>query len=301
VGTIPGSVSIGARNYTIAGSNWLAATFVTAASLEPETAKAGNMGLIWQSRGLAAGHTFRFILDYFDIRTEDEIGQIADPNQIANLVFNNAGKTSTCDPAVQPLLNRVTFNTPCTVGMSAIGAFSNITTEVGNGPGQTTNGYDLQVYYGLPLAGGDLSFNVTATKVTELRTGPTSLDGVVISTGDDRLGTLNFATIASAAPELRANAHVNYHLARQNFRLSMNYVTAVKDERAGVQYGEEGKDWVTFDFIYRNELTDSLALTLNVDNILDRDPPPAQEEFGYDPRLGNPLGRTFQIGVKKTF
>ncbi|HET9159676.1 MAG TPA: TonB-dependent receptor, partial [Caulobacteraceae bacterium] len=67
LGTTPGQVSIGARNYTIAGSNWLAATFVTASSLKPETAKAWNLGAIWQSRGFADNHNLRLIVDYFNI------------------------------------------------------------------------------------------------------------------------------------------------------------------------------------------------------------------------------------------
>jgi hypothetical protein len=185
--------------------------------------------------------------------------------------------------------------------MSGVGTFSSVSTRYGNGPGQTTKGFDIQARYGLPLGPGDLDVNVTATRVTELRTGPTTLDGVTISTGDDRLGTLNFATFAQAAPKWRANLGVNYGLGRQNFRLGVNFVSAVRDERAAVQYGENGEKWVTTDFTYRLALGDDMAITATVANIFDRDPPPAQEEFGYDPWTGNPLGRTIEIGVKKAF
>lgn len=302
VGIIPGEVSNGARNYTVAASNWLGAQFITDASLKPETAKSWNAGVIWQSQGFSPDHDFRLIVDYFDIETEDEIGQIADPNDIANLVFNGpGGTTTTCDPNVQPLLNRVTFNSGCTVGMSAVGAFSLISTQVGNGPGQSTAGVDIQINYDMPVGPGDLSLGLTATRVTELETGPTSLDGVQISAGDDRLGFLNFATVASAAPEWRANFSTNYRLDRHNIRFGVQYVSAVTDERAGTQYGEDGEDWIVADATYRFEVTDDLSLTATVANIFDRDPPPAQEEFGYDPRMGNPLGRTFELGIRKSF
>ena len=302
LGVIPGAITVNARTFTVAANNWLAAPFITDADLEPETAKTWNAGAIWQSRGFASTHELRIILDYFDIRTEDQIGQIADPNQIASLVFNGPGGTiTTCDPSVQPLLNRVTFNAGCVVGMNGIGTFSSVSTRYGNGPGQTTNGFDLQARYDMPLAAGALSIDLNATLVTELRTGATELDGVVVSTGDDRLGKLNFATFAQAAPEWRANFAVNYQLDRQNFRLGVNYVSAVSDERPGIQYGEEGEDWITADFTYRLELNDDLAVTASVGNMLDRDPPPAQEEFGYDPLIANPLGRTFELGVKKAF
>jgi outer membrane receptor protein involved in Fe transport len=58
---------------------------------------------------------------------------------------------------------------------------------------------------------------------------------------------------------------------------------------------------LTTDVNYLFDLTDTLRLTASIQNLFDKDPPPAQEELGYDPRLGNPLGRTFEIGVKKTF
>jgi outer membrane receptor protein involved in Fe transport len=302
LGVSPGAITVAARTYTVAASNWLAAQFITDANLKPETAKTANIGAIWQSKGLADDHTFRLIVDYFDIKTQDQIGQVADPNAIASLVFNGAGGTiTTCDASKQPLLARITFNSGCAVGMSGVGTFSAVSTRYGNGPGQTTKGFDIQANYGLPLGPGNLNVNVTATRVTELKTGATTLDGVTISTGDDRLGTLNFATFAQAAPKWRANLGINYGLGRQNFRLGVNYVSAVKDERVGVQYGEDGEKWVTTDFTYRLELPSGMALTMTVANIFDRDPPPAQEEFGYDPWTGNPLGRTFEIGFKKAF
>jgi outer membrane receptor for ferrienterochelin and colicin len=137
--------------------------------------------------------------------------------------------------------------------------------------------------------------------VLELRTGATSLDGVVISTGDDRLGYLNFATFAQSAPEWRANFAANYAMNRHNVRLGVNFVSAVQDERPGVQYGEDGEDWITTDLTYRFAFSDSFSITGTIANMFDRDPPAAQEEFGYDPWTANPLGRTVEIGVRKTF
>lgn len=61
-----------------------------------------------------------------------------------------------------------------------------------------------------------------------------------------------------------------------------------------------GGDWITADLTYRFAVTDDLALTATVANTFDHDPPRAQEELGYDPWMGNPLGRTFEIGMKKS-
>jgi iron complex outermembrane receptor protein len=124
---------------------------------------------------------------------------------------------------------------------------------------------------------------------------------VVVSAGDNRLGTLNFATFAQSAPKWRTNLAANYHLNRHNVRVGVNFVSAVRDERPGIQYGEDGADWITTNVTYRYELDDGLSFTASVANLFDRDPPPAQEEFGYDPWTANPLGRTVEVGVRKQF
>ena len=66
-------------------------------------------------------------------------------------------------------------------------------------------------------------------------------------------------------------------------------------------YGVEGADWLSFDFTYLFDITDTLRLTATVANILDNDPPYSRQELSYDPRMGNPLGRTIEVGLKKTF
>jgi iron complex outermembrane recepter protein len=127
--------------------------------------------------------------------------------------------------------------------------------------------------------------------------------------------------VGFASPELRANASLNYRLDQHNFRLGANFVSGVDDERfptpasttpGGFQpgttvpygptgWGIAGKDWLMFNFTYLFNVTEDLRLTATVQNILDKDPPQSRQELGDDPRLGNPLGRTFEIGVKQTF
>jgi outer membrane receptor protein involved in Fe transport len=46
--------------------------------------------------------------------------------------------------------------------------------------------------------------------------------------------------------------------------------------RPGVQYGEDGEDFITVDLTYRFEFNDGLALSASVANAFDRDPSPAQ-------------------------
>src|SRR5690606_22635433 len=98
-------------------------------------------------------HEFSVLLDYFDIETEDELGLVASHDEIANAVF--AGGITNC---AHPLAGRVVFNDGCVNG--APPSFASITTDYGNGPGQHTAGFDLQLDYRMPFMAGDLSFGL---------------------------------------------------------------------------------------------------------------------------------------------
>ncbi len=65
--------------------------------------------------------------------------------------------------------------------------------------------------------------------------------------------------------------------------------------------GLKVKPYLTHDLVYRVELPYELTLTASVLNILDRDPSAARLTLNYDPYLGNPIGRSFKLGLKKTF
>lgn len=342
---IPGDINNGVNSYTRAGGNWLGAQTVTRGDVVPETATAWNVGAIWQSQGFAPDHDLTIIVDYFNIETEDELGLLATANQIADGVFRYgataAGVAAPTDAMAfatrqgvatgtvvnsgaayadcsHPLISRVLFNGgACVQGVTQANALNTITTEFGNGPGQATAGFDIQVNYSMPFGPGDLTLAATATKVEKDENSATTLDGFEVAPADDRLGFLNYAVVGFSSPELRLNASINYALDQHNFRLGAQFVSGVTDERGpltpggflpgtttpyGVtNYGVESGDWLSYDFTYLFRVTDDLRLTASVNNITDEDPPESRQELGYDPRMGSPLGRTFELGIKKTF
>ena len=65
-------------------------------------------------------------------------------------------------------------------------------------------------------------------------------------------------------------------------------------------YGVIGEDWTSVDlhYIWNWEWA---TLSASLVNIADEDPPASRQEMGYDPRIGNPLGRTFEVGIRKEF
>jgi iron complex outermembrane receptor protein len=307
---IPGQTENLVRSYDRASRNWKAFQRTTLDGVKPETATAWNAGVVLQMDGFGDGHDFQLIVDYFNIETEDEIDELASHNQILNAATLagtvNGFNLMNC---ASPFISRISFSQTatapggvCTQGLTTSDDFSVIRSLYGNAYGQTTSGIDIQTSYNMPVGPGDLSLNLTATQVLEQTTSARTLDGIQVAAKDDRVGNLNFSTVGVPVPEFRVNAFATYRLDSHTARFAVNYISAVTDERTGVQYGESGEDWITADVNYLFDVTENLRLTFTVANIFDRDPPPAQVELGYDPRAGgNALGRTFELGVKSTF
>lgn len=335
-GIIPGNVSNGVNSYTIAAGNWRGAQTITESGIEPETATVWSSGAIWKSQGFSADHSFQVIVDYFDIETENELGLLATANQIADAVFHLSPTGSGAAPkngtaladCSHPLIGRVTFNGgACVQGVSVADNFSNISTAYGNGPGQHTAGVDVQLDYSFPALAGEIRLGTTVTNVRTFEFTATTLDGYLLDPGDERLGTLNFATIANAAPEWRVNFNINYSRGDHNLRFAANYIDGVIDERyvgkdgtvseSGLiasgrvpgstsnntvpsYFGVFGENWISADMHYIWDM-EWATLNFSVVNLLDEEPPASRQEMGYDPRIGNPLGRTLEIGLRKTF
>ena len=306
----PGNITNVVRSYDAVGGAWLAGTTITQADVQPEEAESWNIGAIWQSQGFAPSHDISIIVDYFDIHTMGEIGEISPHNFIANAVFGAA------DPCTHPLVGRIEFNGGVCTGNPA--DLNRVTTEFGNGSDQMTSGFDYQINYQFPIGAADATFGLTGTSITELSTSPRILDGFEVTPEDDRLGFLNFSSVGFSAPEHRVNAYFNYNRGDHNARLTARYVSGITDERGGINpvgyipgtttstpqfdKGNEIDSTLTFDFTYVYDLTERIRLSANVQNVLDEDPSFVRAEFGYDPRMGvNALGRTIEVGFKYTY
>ena len=68
-----------------------------------------------------------------------------------------------------------------------------------------------------------------------------------------------------------------------------------------ITFGLTQDAFISHDLTYRLSLPDDLTVTASVLNALDTEPPRARIELSYDPFIGNPLGRTFKVGVRKKF
>ncbi|MGD2132142.1 MAG: TonB-dependent receptor [Maricaulaceae bacterium] len=303
-GFVPGEISTGLRLINNAGNKYLRSQFETLSGLSPETAEVGNFGAIFNfDSGLPMDGALRVSVDYWTFEIIDEIKEI-NPNAIVDSVFVAAlGQNQLIDCSA-PLIDRITFiggvgAAGCTQGTTIGDDITSILSVRGNGPGAITTGLDYDVNYTFGGLGGDIMLGLSATQITEYEVQAFELNGVQLSPTVDALGFANYSRDGDLVSELRGNATVNYAVGDHNLRYVLRYIQGVEDDRDGTQID----DFVTSNVYYQYSppWVADLTLSLSVENALDEDPPFTRQQYSYDPFIGNPLGRTVEVGLRKTF
>jgi iron complex outermembrane receptor protein len=275
-------------------------------NLKPETADSYSVGFIFQKGG------FNATVDYYLFKFKDELTTEGSSNLFAAMFTPNRCN----DPAFAALQARFTFSN---AGCSAANVLR-VDTFTVNGPRTETSGYDIRASYDWE-GWFDASYQVgvEATYLKKYARGAFTLFGansVVFAAPFDRAGTHDLQSAFFSYPQSRANFWLNWHRDNINVRYQLRYaegtVAAINTANdvivpsttaPGYVAGTIGKlkDYYQHDITVQANLPWDTQLTLSVQNILDKDPPDAPSNYNYDYTTGNPLGRVFQIGVKKHF
>ncbi|MEY2756496.1 MAG: hypothetical protein RIR33_274 [Pseudomonadota bacterium] len=325
---IAGQVTNALSLIAAAGNKYLRVETETLSGVKPETAEVANFGAILFFSDMPLNGSFRASVDYFDFTIIDEIKTVSH-NQIVNTVFvdrNGDGQSTSADAGATrlincaaPLINRITFvngqgaggcvqgaygpggviTTPGTVGDEV----TSIRSVRGNGPGATTSGIDYDIAYDFEALGGEMTAQITATQVLSYEIDAFSLNGTVLTPAVDGLGFANYSRDGDLVSQWRGNASLNYALGDHNIRYVMRYIQGVKDDRFIGTANEQIDDFITSNLYYQYTLPwdEDFVLSLSVENLTDEDPPFTVQQYSYDPFIGNPLGRTFEVGIRKTF
>ncbi|WP_372782473.1 TonB-dependent receptor domain-containing protein [Phenylobacterium sp.] len=277
-------------------------------ALQPETADAYSAGFIVEKGG------FNLTLDYYLFKFKGELTTEGASNLFAAMfpTVNHCG-----DPAFAALQARFTFSN----GGCAPNNVLRIDTFTVNGPPTQTSGYDLRASYDWDgWFSASYQAGVEATYLKEYARGAFTLFGassVVFAAPFDRAGTHDLQSAFFSYPKTRANFWLNAHRNNINIRYQLRYaegttaaintandvIVATPGTAPGYAAGTIGKldDYWQHDITVQVELPWETQLTVSVQNILDTDPPHAPSNYNYDYTTGNPLGRVFEVGVKKRF
>jgi iron complex outermembrane recepter protein len=281
------------------------------ADLKPETADTYSVGLLFNIGGFTAS------VDYFSFDFQEELTIESSSRLFASMFPTGVDVTNPAHPcnAIPALRARFQFAGDVCSAANVL----RINVQNVNGPATQTSGYDLRLQYDWPeLFGGDFTIGLEATYLEEFKRGAFTLNGspdVIFAAPEDRAGKHDLVSQFFSYPQTRANPFLAYNFGLATVRLQTRFTEGtegafgtplqewVPNESGGYTRRNIGKtdDFIQHDLIVRSELPWDTTLTASVQNVLDEDPSDAPSQYNYDYTNGNPLGRVFEVNLKKRF
>ncbi|MEZ5558405.1 MAG: TonB-dependent receptor [Pseudomonadales bacterium] len=277
--------------------------------LKPEKADTFSMGVILELGG------FRGIVDYWSYDFTDQITTVPYA-AVSNAVGNGPGDSTQLANCDHPLRDLIVFdqNNTCIQGVTTANQMQRIIAPVVNGSDVKTTGYDISLQYDFgEVMDGELTVGLDATYVDSYDQKAFSFGGVQITPSYDAVGYANYERFPGTISDWRAIGNVNYHFGQFNARYEVRFVAGVDDERpqptvipAGgttttVTWGDKIDDYYSHNLYFNWDAPWDLNVSLSIVNLFDEDPPKARHQLGYDPYIGDPLGRTFELGLRWTY
>lgn len=276
--------------------------------LKPEKADTFNIGAIVQMGGFTA------TLDYFNFKFKDEIIEESSSRLYATM-FPNSTNVNCGAAAFAALEARFTFAGAC--GAANVARLKGF---IVNGPTTNTSGLEFRAQYDWDgWFDGHWAVGTEATYLIEYKRGAVQLRNstLTIAPPEDRAGLSDILNDFFSYPQLKANAFLAFSRDKWSLRWQMRYsegtspafgspffITVPNSSAASgrdlVAVGKS-KDYWQHDLIGRWETPWGMTLTGSIQNLLDKDPPYLPSPYNYDLTQGNPLGRVFELGFKKSF
>lgn len=249
-------------------------------ALQPQTAEIWSLGFNMQPvDGL------RINMNYFDIEFNDLLGSVNPQSAVAvqqnpdKFIFNPT--QAQVDEFLSQMANGDQY-----AGLPAgpIGVL--VDRRIGNTDQALLEGLDFGISYSHQTSFGQMSYGLSGTK---------QLDFVTISNGNEsdvlKYDTSDLNLVASvgwAREGMRGNLRVKYSAG-----FDSNPATGAANQTSI-------DDFVVADLHFALDVDDSLTFSVNVENLLDEEPP--EWRLNSQPRYAFwTLGRVVKVGVSKTF
>lgn len=271
--------------------------------LGPESAFTYNLGFVVDTAD------FNLKVDYFNYDFDGPLTTTPE-NPIASAVFSGAGNTTDC---TSPLANLIVFNAgTCVAGTTASAGLARVLTQFVNGPSIQTDGFDVEADYSIDAGDLRLTLGTAFTYILNYDVDDFVINGVTVVDSYDAVGFLNADRAQSSLPRFKANTYLNANVGGLNARYTFRYASGLTDDRyesdpsfsTASTFAQEIDEFTQHDFTVLYDLPFEFAdiqLQGSVENIFDEDPPAARLVLGYDPFVGNPLGRVFRVGFRAGF
>ena len=278
-------------------------------ALTPERSDTYNVGVIVDFSG------FRASVDYYRFDFSDELTTEPAAGLLTALGAVGCGNAT--------LIARFQFDSRgCLANGTSV---LRIDVNNVNGPATKTSGLDFRASYDWSdflIDGADWQIGGEATYLLAYKRGDFVLNttSVVFQPALDRAGTHDLLGAFFSYPATRANAWLSVSKGPISARWQTRFTEGTKPAFATagfyntvanpaatttggrdlVSLGKSGNFW-QHDLNLRWETPWDAVITASIQNLLDKDPPYLVSNLNYDYTNGNPLGRVFEIGVKKKF
>ncbi|MCT2558947.1 TonB-dependent receptor [Tsuneonella sp. YG55] len=301
---------------TATGGNYKSVDLYGNPGLNPETALTYNVGAIVKTGGLTAS------VDFWSFDFKDQI-VVTPADAIASSVATgaltaNGTRLINCSAELR---NLITFSgNTCFQGTTTGLDIARVRTQWVNGPDVKVQGLDFALNYDLDAGFGVVSIGGNATYNLKYQTDDFFVGSVLVTSAYDAVGFGNYFRDPGTLPEWRANGYLNVNTGGLNLRYGVTYISSVFDERCagktglcqpiagtpsgGSDFGRNSGSYMQHDLVANYTLPVTFAqiqLTAAVRNIFDEEPADAYLPLGYNPFIGNAIGRNFTLGAKVKF
>ena len=289
-------------------------------NLVPEDSESINLGIV-----LEPGFVPGLILtaDYWRVKQTGLVGTFGDDNAIAlDLLRRLNGSTNPNVIREAPDADAIALFTG--TSLAPAGAIIQVLDPYLNLDSRVSKGWDFGLFYRVPdfgLGKFRLRFNAARLESFVQSAGPDSrelLDAIAAGTlpPDVTVGGLGQLLEIEGRPKWRFSGSINWESGPVDVSLFGNYVGKVwdtsvtrddlieTDDPNGNFWRVDDQFLVNFSIAYKIENDtplDGTRLRFAINNLFDKDPPLADEQFGFFSELHSARGRVFHIELRKEF
>ena len=289
-------------------------------NLQPEKSESINLGVVLEP-GFIPGLTLT--ADYWRVTQNGIVGVFGDDNAIAlDLLRRLNGSTNPNVIRAAPTADQIAYYS--TTSLAPAGDVIQVLDEYRNLDSRRSKGWDFGMFYRVPDFGlGDFRLRFNAAR----------LNSFVQSAGPDGQELLDAIADGSLPPEVeidglgelleiegrpkwRFSSSINWESGPVEVGLFGKYVGKVWDTSVSRDIPIETtdpngnfyrvNDWFTMNFsiaynIENDTALDGTRIRFAINNLFDKDPPLADEAYGFFSELHSARGRVFHIELRKKF
>ena len=284
--------------------------------LKPEESENFTVGLVIEPRFLPSRWgELTFTADYWNIQQENLIGIFGDANALTlDYMLRTQGSSNANVVRAAPTQEQI--DAAAGTGLAPVGTLIHVVDHYRNLQPREVDGLDFGLYYRLnDTRWGNFSWRLNAAKLLTFYQEPGDEAAQLLaaqSAGNVdpsiRIVGAQDLRLQNGLPEWRATSTITWRNGGWGAGLYSSYVSEVVDTSATLADGTQWvvDDWLTHNVYVQHEfdipgILNDTRIRVGVRNIEGKDPPLADQSFGYLGSLHSNRGRWFYATLRKRF